>query len=63
MTALYAFCREVDDVADNETVPVETRRGRLAEWRADVKRACEINRRSFPSTASSARHPAIQPAL
>jgi phytoene synthase len=41
MTALYAFCREVDDVADNETVPVETRRGQLAEWRADVKRACE----------------------
>jgi phytoene synthase len=41
MTALYAFCREVDDVADNETVPVETRRAQLAEWRADVKRACE----------------------
>ena len=22
MTALYAFCREVDDVADDEAVPV-----------------------------------------
>jgi phytoene synthase len=48
MTALYAFCREVDDVADNETVPVEMRRGRLAEWRADVKRACDNQSPQFP---------------
>jgi phytoene synthase len=48
MTALYAFCREVDDAADNETVPVETRRGRLAEWRADVRRACENQSPQFP---------------
>jgi len=40
MSALYAFCREVDDVADNESVPVEERRRKLAEWRADVARAC-----------------------
>jgi phytoene synthase len=40
MSALYAFCREVDDVADDEAVPVEERRRRLAEWRADVGRAC-----------------------
>lgn len=39
MSALYAFCREVDDVADNETMPVEERRRRLAEWREDVARA------------------------
>src|SRR5664279_4173901 len=48
MTALYAFCREVDDVADTETAPVETRRERLAEWRADVKRACENQTPQFP---------------
>ena len=48
MTALYAFCREVDDVADNEAVPVETRRGRLDEWRADVERACENQSPQFP---------------
>jgi phytoene synthase len=30
----------VDDVADDETVPVEERRRRLADWRADVERAC-----------------------
>jgi len=40
MSALYAFCREVDDVADNETAPVEQRRSQLAAWRADVRRAC-----------------------
>jgi phytoene synthase len=48
MSALYAFCREVDDVADNETVPVETRRTQLAEWHADVKRACENQAPRFP---------------
>jgi phytoene synthase len=41
MSALYAFCREVDDVADDETVPAEKRRAQLAGWRADLKRACE----------------------
>lgn len=41
MSALYAFCREVDDVADNEATPVEERRLKLAEWRADVRAACE----------------------
>jgi phytoene synthase len=39
MSALYAFCREVDDVADDESAPVEQRRERLAGWRADVRRA------------------------
>jgi 15-cis-phytoene synthase len=41
MSALYAFCREVDDVADEESVPVDVRRERLQEWRADVRAACE----------------------
>ena len=40
MSALYAFCREVDDVADDESMPVEKRRAQLAAWRADVRRAC-----------------------
>jgi 15-cis-phytoene synthase len=40
MSALYAFCREVDDVADNESVPVDKRRESLAAWRADMLRAC-----------------------
>src|SRR5262245_39686408 len=41
MSALYAFCREVDDVADDESVPVSERRQRLADWRADIRRACD----------------------
>ena len=40
MSALYAFCREVDDVADEDSVPVEKRRTQLAAWRADIQRAC-----------------------
>jgi 15-cis-phytoene synthase len=40
MSTLYAFCREVDDVADDETSPVERRREQLGAWRDDVRRAC-----------------------
>ena len=40
MSALYAFCREVDDVADEDSVPPEQRRAQLAEWREDIRRAC-----------------------
>ena len=41
MAALYAFCRAVDDVADEDAAPVEHRRRQLAAWREDVRRACE----------------------
>jgi 15-cis-phytoene synthase len=48
MSALYAFCREVDDVADDESLSVETRREQLAAWRADVRRAFESTAPHFP---------------
>ena len=48
MSALYAFCREVDDVADDESVPVEKRRTDLAAWREDIRRACENGQPKFP---------------
>jgi phytoene synthase len=48
MSALYAFCREVDDIADDEMVPAEKRRAQLADWRADMKRACENQPPQFP---------------
>jgi phytoene synthase len=48
MSALYAFCREVDDVADNESVPAAERRAQLAAWRADVRRACGTETPRFP---------------
>ena len=41
MAALYAFCRAVDDVADEDAAPVATRRRQLAAWRDDIRRACE----------------------
>lgn len=41
MSVLYAFCRAVDDVADEDAVPAAQRRAQLAEWRADLVRACE----------------------
>src|SRR6202789_4558483 len=48
MSALYAFCREVDDVADDETVPTEKRRTQLADWRDDVRRVFENGSPQFP---------------
>ena len=48
MSALYAFCREVDDVADEETVPLEKRRAGLAAWREDVRLACHGGAPAFP---------------
>ena len=40
MAALYAFCRQVDDVADDESRPMAERRAQLAAWREDVRQAC-----------------------
>jgi len=48
MSALYAFCREVDDVADDESVPAAQRRERLAVWRDDVRRACDGEAAQLP---------------
>ncbi len=48
MSALYAFCREVDDVADDESAPVAKRREQLAAWRDDVRRACQGEQPRFP---------------
>jgi phytoene synthase len=48
MSALYAFCREVDDVADDESRPLPQRREHLAAWRADVHRACDTEPPQFP---------------
>ncbi len=38
MTVLYAFCREVDDIADESNLPVEERRARLNSWRKELDR-------------------------
>lgn len=40
MAALYAFCREVDDIADDEGGSIEGRSARLNLWREDIRTAC-----------------------
>jgi 15-cis-phytoene synthase len=47
MSVLYAFCREVDDVADEDLVPAEKRREQLSAWREDVRAACENGKPQF----------------
>lgn len=37
MAVLYAFCREVDDVADEDNCPVAERRERLGRWRRELR--------------------------
>ncbi|MBB4286984.1 presqualene diphosphate synthase HpnD [Roseospira goensis] len=39
MFAVYAFCRVVDDIAD-EPAPIADKRARLADWRARVAAIC-----------------------
>lgn len=41
MSALYAFCRRVDDIADEDSVPVERRAAELGRWREETALACE----------------------
>lgn len=48
MSALYAFCREVDDVADEDSSPAGQRRQELARWRADIKLACDNQEPELP---------------
>ena len=41
MTVFYAFCRVVDDIADEASLPAETRRAQLAGWRKSLDDAFE----------------------
>ena len=38
MYAIYAFCRDVDDIADEETLPIVERQRQLQDWRDDLVR-------------------------
>lgn len=48
MAALYAFCREVDDIADNESLPIAERRRLLGQWREAIRAACGKGVPSLP---------------
>jgi len=37
MYAVYAFCREVDDIADDDAAPAEQKLAALAAWREDIE--------------------------
>ncbi len=50
MSVLYAFCRQIDDIADDESSPVEVRREKLAAWRAELHLACHGRSPEFPVT-------------
>jgi phytoene synthase len=41
MSTFYAFCRNVDDIADDPSLPAEDRRARLAGWRSWIRRSSE----------------------
>ncbi len=47
MVALYAFCREVDDAADDDSVPLAKRAAILQQWRDDIRRACQWGEPQF----------------
>jgi phytoene synthase len=48
MSALYAVCREVDDISDDDTKPVGERRAALAAWRQQLQIACGGGKPDFP---------------
>ncbi len=48
MSALYAFCREVDDIADDESVALEARKELLRGWREDIRRAYATETPRYP---------------
>jgi phytoene synthase len=54
MYAIYAFCREVDDIVD-EPGEVDDKRRRLSEWRHDIGSLYAGNAASLPLAAALAR--------
>src|SRR3546814_15480083 len=54
MFAIYAFCREVDDLAD-DPLPVSEKIARLAAWRVEIARL--YAGRPAPPTASAPLDP------
>jgi phytoene synthase len=52
MFAVYAFCREVDDIAD-EPAPLAEKKARLAAWRQEIE-ALYAGRPSYPTARALA---------
>jgi len=48
MSVLYAFCRAVDDIADEETVPLSDRRAELEKWGVEINLIFQGSNPSIP---------------
>jgi phytoene synthase len=48
LSAVYAFMRHADDISDNPSIPVEQRRGKLAEWMNALRRVVDGERTDDP---------------
>ena len=53
--AIYAFMRQADDLADDETLPRDERRRRLDAWLADWRGVCHGGDSSDPGLLRRAR--------
>lgn len=53
MYAIYAFCREVDDIAD-DPLPLDEKRRLLKEWRAEIDRIFDSKPNSLTGRALAA---------
>lgn len=51
MHAIYAFCRAVDDIADDEALSVQEKHERLAAWREEIDRLYD-GRPSWPAAVA-----------
>jgi phytoene synthase len=64
--AIYAFMRHADDLADDESFPLEERRARLDAWLADWHKACDAGETDdpiFTAVRDAAARFAIPPGL
>ena len=56
MSALYAFCREFDDIADDESVPVRARAEKLGQWRDNAVECYGQGRRTVHDVVCASQH-------
>lgn len=54
--AVYAFCRVVDDIADDEGISVDERRAGLSEWRSEMAKLYGGAEPDHPITKALAPH-------
>ena len=45
ITTFYAFCRVIDDIADDVDLAAPEKKRRLAEWRKSLRAGCMKGRR------------------